>query len=246
MKQHHLGKFFNARLPLVLPEKLTLSSVTHGDGKLRITAIQKRVYTERRPEYDEQKETEIGERITLKAHVHHLTRTLAALEWDLDANVAMLQITQLQEDGDYEELAQQFAELTKRWLDMKLFSPVGLRQLIHTLYEIEKNSKAEVRSHGIDSRSLQGRRVSVRSPSPRTSVRGEQFLDDAMESVRKNSVGHLGNFYWLKGIQPGPALNPLTGEVHVIIVGAKTRVNFPTPNTEDVVRYVLQRVCALS
>jgi hypothetical protein len=77
-------------------------------------------------------------------------------------------------------------------------------------------------------------------------VLGEQFLDDAMDSVRKNSVGHLGNFYWLAGKKPGPGANPLSGEVHVIIVGASSRVNFATPNTEDVVRYVLHRVRSLS
>lgn len=245
LKQHRLGKLFNARLPLILPEKLTLSSVTQADGRLRVTAIEKRDYTERTPEHDEENETESGERITLKAYTHHLTRTLAAFEWDLNANIAMLQITQLPEDGDYEKLAEQFAQLVKPWLDIKLFGAADLRPVIDKLHEIEKNAQAEARSHGIDYRSLQGRRVSARSPSPRASVLGEQFLDDAMDSVRKNSVGHLGNFYWLAGKNPGPNANPLSGEVHVVIVGAKSRVNFPTPNTEDVVRYVLQRMRAL-
>jgi hypothetical protein len=246
LKQHRLGKLFNARLPLILPEKLTLSSVTQTDGRLRVTAIEKRDYTERTPEHDEEKETESGERITLKAYMHHLTRTLAAFEWDLNANVAMLQITQLQEDGDYEKLAEQFTQLVKPWLDIKQFSAIDLCPVIQRLQEIEKNGQGEARSHGIDYRSLQGRRVSARSPSPGASVFGEQFLDDAMESVRKNSVGHLGNFYWLAGKKPGPSANPLNGEVHVIIVGAKSRVNFRTPNTEDVVRYVLHRMRTLS
>jgi hypothetical protein len=246
LKQHRLGKLFNARHPLILPEKLTLSSVTHAGGRLGVTAVEKREYTERTPEHDEEKETASGERITLKAYMHHLTRTLAAFEWDLNANVAMLQITQLQEDGDYEKLAEQFIQLVKPWLDIKQFGAVDLRPVIRKLHEIEKNGQAETRSHGIDYRSLQGRRVSARSPSPRASVLGEQFLDDAMDSVRKNSVGHLGNFYWLAGKKPGPGTNPLSGEVHVIIVGAKSRVNFPTPNTEDVVRYVLHRMRALS
>jgi hypothetical protein len=77
-------------------------------------------------------------------------------------------------------------------------------------------------------------------------VGGEPYIDEALDSVRKHGLGHLGNFYWLKGTQPGPVANPLTGEVHVIIVGASSRINFPTPNTEDVVRYVLHRVRALS
>jgi hypothetical protein len=66
-----------------------------------------------------------------------------------------------------------------------------------------------------------------------------------MDSVRKNGIGHLGNFYWLARKMKSDA-NPLSGEVHVIIVGAGSRINFTTPNTEDVVRYVLDRVRALS
>ena len=246
LKQHRLGMLFNARLPLILPETLTLSSVTHGDGRLRLTAVEKREYTERTPEHDENKTTQGGERISLKAYVHHLTRTLAAFDWDLNANVAMLQITQLQMEGDYEKVAEQFFRLVKPWLDIKQFSAVDLRPVIRMLPEIEKNGQAEARSHGIHYRSPRGRRVSAHSPSPRDSVRGERFIDDAMDSVRKNGVGHLGNFYWLANIKPGLAVNPLTGDVHVIIVGAKSRVNFPTPNTEDVVRYVLHRVRELS
>lgn len=246
LKQHRLGKLFNARLPLILPEKITLSSVMHADGRLRITAVEKREYSERTPEHDEEKETESGERITLKAYVHHLTRTLAAFEWDLNANVAMLQITQLQMEGDYEELAEQFFRLVSPWLDIKQFGSVDLRPVIRRLHEIEGMGKAEARSHGIHYRSPRGRRISAHSPTPRDSVLGKAFINDAMDSVRKNGVGHLGNFYWLAGMKPGLATNTLRGDAHVIIVGAKSRVNFPTPNAEDVVRYVLQRVRALS
>ena len=246
LKHHRLGKFFNARLPLILPEKLTLSSVMYADERLRVTAVEKREYSERTPEHDEEKETKSGERIILKAYMHHLTRTLAAFEWDVNANVATLQITQLQEEGDYEKLAEQFCQLVKPWLDIKQFSPVDLHPVIQTLHEIERNGQSEVRSHGIDYRSLRGTKVSVRSPSPQDSVFGEDYIDNAMDGVRKNGVGHLGNFYWLPAVNPGPAINPLNRDVHVIIVGAKSRVNFPTPNAEDVVRYVLQRVRALS
>lgn len=246
LEQHRLGKLFNARLPLVLPNKLTLSSVTHADGRLRITAVQKREYAERTPEHDEEKETNEGERVSLKAYVHHLTRTLATFEWDLNGNVAMLQITQLQREGDYEDVAVEFFGLVSPWLDIKQFGAVDLCLAIRKLHEIEGNGQAEARSHGIHYRSLRGRRVSAQSPSPRDSVLGEEFIDNAMDNVRKNGVGHLGNFYWLPRMKPGPVTNPLTGDVHVIIVAAKSRVNFRTPNPEDVVRYVLHRVRELS
>ena len=245
LKRHRVGRVFNARLPLILPDKLTLSSVTHVDGTLRVTAVQKREYRERVPDLDEEKVKD-GEKIFLKAYKAHVTRTIAAFEWDLNANVAMLQITQLQEDGDYEKLAEQLSGLLRPWLDVKQFGLVNLQPAIRTLHEREATGQSEVRSHGVDYLSLQNKRVSVRSASARHSAVGERHIDDAMDLVRKGAVGSLGNFYWLPGKKPGPATNPLKSEVHAIMVGAKSRINFPTPNTEDVVRYVLHRVRAIS
>lgn len=149
-------------------------------------------------------------------------------------------------EGDYEEVAKQFFQLIHRWLDVKQFGLVDLRPVIRKLHEIEGIGQAEARSHGIHYRSPRGRRISAHSPTPRDSVLGETFINDAMDSVRKNGVGHLGNFYWLAGVKPGLVTNTLKGDAHVIIVGANSRVNFPTPNAEEVVRYVLQRVRALS
>ncbi|MFH0778676.1 MAG: hypothetical protein V2A71_08605 [Candidatus Eisenbacteria bacterium] len=246
LKEHRLGRLFNARLPLILPEQLTLSSVTHADGKLRVSAIQKREYAERTEEYDKEEKTEDGEKVDLRAYVCHLTRAIVAFEWDLIANVAMLQITQLQSDGDYEEVEGEFTKLISPWLDFKHFTAIDLRPVIRKLHEIEDSGQPEARSHGYQYRSPQGRRVSAQSPSPRDSVRGEDYIDKAMASVRKNGVGHIGNFYWLGGVKPGPVENPLNGEVHVIIVAANSRVNFPTPNTEERVRYVLHRIRTLS
>lgn len=247
LQRHRVGKFFNARLPLILPEKLTLSSIVQWDGRVRVTAVQKRDYTERAPEHDGEKETEDGATVILKAYMPHLSRTLVAFEWDLNANTAMLQITQLHKDTLYEEVAREFFGLVRNWLDIeKSFGVVDVRRAIRKLHELEGNRKAEARSHGIHYRTLQGRRLSAHSPSPRDSVLGEAVIDQAMDNVGKTGVGHLGNFYWLAGTKPGPVFNPLKGDVHVIIVGDKSRINFPTPKTEDVVRYVLHRVRALS
>jgi hypothetical protein len=134
-----------------------------------------REYRDRVPEHDEEKEID-GERVFLKAYKDHRARTLAGFEWDLNANVAMLQITQLQEDGDYGDLAEEFSRLVKAWLDIKQFGAVDLRPVIPKLHELEKNGQAEARSHGIDYRTLLGRRISAPSPNPRASVYGEPPL----------------------------------------------------------------------
>jgi len=247
LKDHRLGKLFNARLPLILPEKLTLSSITHLDGKLRITVVRKRTYSERAPEHDDEKQSVAGEPITLRAYVHHVSRMLVVFEWDLVSNDAILHITQLDRDTLYEQVAKEFFELVKAWLDIEsMFGLVDIRGAIPKLHEFEGNGHPEARSHGIHYRTLQGRRVSGHSPSHLDSVLGEKGIDRAMEIVREESVGHLGNFYWLSNGSSGPVSNPLQGDVHVILVADKSRINFPTPNTEDVLRYVLHRVRQLS
>ena len=246
LKKQQLEHVFNARLPLVLPEELTLSSITHAAGRLRVTAVQKREYTERAPEYDDTKVTDGDGEVILKAYVNHVSRTLVAFEWDLNANVAMLQITQLNRDTLYEEVAKEFFKLVSGWLDSTMFAPVNVRAAIRKLHELADNGKAEARFHGIDYRTLRGSRLSAKSPSPRDSVFADDIIDGAMAGVAKSSVGHLGNFYWLAGSNGNGLVNPLKTDVHLFIVGDKHRINFPTPNSEDVVRYVLHRVRALS
>jgi hypothetical protein len=247
LKTHRVGKYLNARLPLILPEKLSLSSIIQLDGKLRVTAVQRRDYAERAPDHDETKETEEGSPITLRAYIEHVSRTLVIFEWDLPSNTAMLQITQLRGDRLYEQVRKEFFGLIGGWLDIeRTFPLVDIRNAVRRLHELEEVGRPEARSHGIDYCSPEGRRMSVRSPSPRHSVLGETDFDEAIARGRKGGVGHLGNFYWLSNGNPGPARNPLNGDVHVILVAGKSRINFPTPNTEQVVRYVLSRVRALS
>lgn len=242
LKERQLDHLFNSRLPLALPEELTLSSITHAGGKLRVTAVQKREYTERAAEHDETKVTDDDEKVILKAYVHHVSRTLVAFEWDLHANVAMLQITQLNQDALYEEVAKEFFKLVGGWLNSVMFTPVDVRPAIAKLHVSAGNGQAEARYHGIAVRTLGGSILSAKSASARDSVFADDVIDGAMIGVAKKSVGHLGNFYWLPGTNGSPLTNPLKTEVHVFIIGDKHRINFPTPNTEDVVRYVLHRV----
>jgi len=247
LKRNRVDGLFNRRLPLVLPERLTLSSIEHSDSKLRITAVQKRAYSERAPEHDEERESISGAPISLRAYVHHISRTIVAFEWNLRANTAMLQITQLHKDTLYEEVAEEFKRLVGKWLNIdEVLQLVDIRKAIRKLHELEADGKPEARSHGIQYRTLRGRRLSAQSPSPQDSVLGEADIDRAMDTVGKHGVGHLGNIYWLPNGDSDPTTNPLSKEVHVYIVGDKRRVNFPTPNSEEAVRYVLTRVRELS
>lgn len=242
LKTHRLGKYLNATLPLALPEEMKVSSIVHDASRLRITAIKKREWWERNPEYDDETQTTDGDDVELRAFVHRVTRSIVAFEWDLNANTAFLQVSQLPGKFKYEEIAEEFSQLIAAWLDISRFSIVDLRSVIKKLEELEAAKAGETRSHGNKYRTLEGIRLEARSPSPTDPLLGNAGVDPALRAIRDIGVGHLGNFYWLPGPVTNPIVNPLDAEVHVIIVGAKNRVDFSTPNVELTVRYVLSRI----
>ncbi len=90
--EHRLVKYLNASTPLVLPDKMKVSSILHNSKRLRITAVKRRDWFERSSEYDEVKTTAAGEDVELRAYVHRVTRSLVAFEWNLIANNAFLQM----------------------------------------------------------------------------------------------------------------------------------------------------------
>jgi len=242
LKKHRVGKYLNASLPLVLPEKMKISSILHNERRLRVTAIKRRDWWERNPEYDRSDATLAGDDIELRAYVHRVTRSLVAFEWDLVANVAMLQISQLPSRFDYGKVAEEFFTLIAPWLDASRFSLVDMRPTIKKLHELEEDHRGETRSHSINYRTTQGKRFEGKSASPDDPLLGDAVIDAAMGAVRRASVGHLGNFYWLPTNGKKIKGNPLESEVHVIVVGSHNRVNFPTPNAEQTIRYVLSRI----
>lgn len=239
LKKHRLGKYLNANLPLVLPDKMKVSSILHNPKRLRITAIKRRDWWERKSDYDESTTTDKGEDVELRAYVHRVTRGLVAFEWDFVANTAFLQISQQRRAFDYDEAANEFFELMEKWLDRSMFSAVDLRPPITKLHALEETGKGETRSHGIKYRTMQGSHLEGKSASPADPLLGDASIDAALRPIRKSGIGHLGNFYWMP---TNGAAAVLESEVHVIVVGFKNRVNFTTPNDEETVRYVLSRI----
>lgn len=240
LKKHRLGKYLNASLPLVLPDKMKVSSILHDPKRLRITAVKRRDWWERNSDYDDTAMTDEGDDVELRAFVHRVTRSLVAFEWDLVTNTAFLQISQLPTGVDYSDVADEFFELLETWLDRSMFSVVDLRRPITKLHALEEAGAGETRSHGINYRTMQGRRFEGKSASPADPLLGEASIDAALRAVRKSGIGHLGNFYWTA--TNNGHVHILTSDVHVIVVGFKNRVNFPTPNNEQTVRYVLSRI----
>lgn len=242
LKRRRLGVYLNALLPLALPETMKVSSILHDGARLRVIAIKKRDWWERNADYDESKVTKEGEPVELRAFVHRVTRGLVAFEWDLNANTAFLQVSQLPTGFRYEQVAEEFFKLVGGWLESSRFSIVDLRPVIKKLQELEGAGTGEIRSHGAKYRSLEGRTLEAKSASPADPLFGEAPIDAVLAVVRNSGVGHLGNFYWLPGARMNPGSTPFDSEVHVEIVGWRNRINFPTPNGERTVRYVLSRI----
>lgn len=246
LEKNGLSKYLNARLPLILPETVTLSSIEYIAGReLNIYAVERREHWERKQEHDEKRKTPEKEELELRAYLHQITRGIIIFRWNLVVNTAILQISQLPSGSRYEKVEERFAELITSWLNLGLFRKLDLRLIIRKLHELEETSP-EARSHSIGYQTLGGRVVSAQSPSSRDSVLGEPLVDNALSTIRKQGVGHNGNFYWLpSSINPANG-NPLAKEVHTIIVGTKGRINFTTPNREEDIKYVLSRVRTLS
>ena len=179
LQKHRLSKYLNASLPLVLPDKMRLSSIMHSSRRLRITAVKRRDWFERSSEYDEAKTTEAGEDVELRAYVHRVTRSLVAFEWDLIANNAFLQISQLPRGVPYEDVADEFFGLLERCLDRSMFTVVDLRPPIKKLHALEETGSGETRSHGINYRTMQGRRWEGKSASATDPLLGEAPIDAA-------------------------------------------------------------------
>ncbi len=281
LDEHGVLELLNAQIPLVLPEKLTLTSIYYSPERLRITAVQRREYTEHHEELDLDDETvntilqsrnailkkprnsagsdgdipfnnENGsaESIEYRAFVRQVARGLVSLEWDFVANTAMIQITELPRGSKYETVRDAFFALIKSWFTLKDFHLVDVSKAIAALHESEKNDEGEVRSHGIEYRTIAGRRLAARSQATTTSVLGEDVIDDSLDRIRKDGVGHSGNFYWLPTEDGDGSATELEREIHVVILGDKKRVSLRTRSTTNVtekeMRHVLSRLRELS
>ena len=237
-------QFLNKKLHLILPENLSLSSIEYDPGKeLKILAVQRRDYIDRCAEFD----TPVDKNgIELHAYKHQVIRGLIIFQWNLLTNLARLQITQLPSRGSYEDAEKNFIELTQPWLPYNTFNKMDIRPSITRLRGMEvPEGTPEARSSDFSLDTVEGRRLSLKSPSNQDSTAGEEILDEIIQQAGSIGVAHLGNFYWLpKESNPIPG-NILENEVHTIIVGNKSRINFTKPNRKEDFEYVLSRVRAL-
>lgn len=246
LAEANVAGLLDERLPLVLPEEPTLSSVSVEQGRfVTITAVERREYREREANRDRVEVDADGRVVELRAYVHVVTRGLLIFRWDLLTNTAALHITQGGSYYDYDEAEQRFARLVQPFLALDRFGHTDLHRLIRRLHELEQRGTPEARIHRLGYRSRGGRSIEAASPTFRDSVTGEAGIDEALTAIAGTSTGRLGNFYWLAGVNPNGNANPLPGDLHLIVVANDSRVNFMVPSSREAVTYVLQRIRAL-
>lgn len=239
LKKNKVIRFLNNRLPLILPENLSLSSIEHRNDRLRVTAVEKRESFERDEDLDSEENSD-GDKVEYRAFRRIVTRGIISFEWQFGANIAMLQISQLPTRFTYEDAYKRFYNLIRPWLDLSMFEKIDMRPAIGYLHKTEGAKHDEIRSHGIEYISIGGRRLSGKSASSQHSLLGEQVIDNALNNVRDHGTGQSGNFFFLPS-NTG-SVHTLSAEVHCLINAEQSRVNFPTDNTEEDVRYVLRRI----
>jgi hypothetical protein len=242
----HVRQLLDARLPLMLPDQLTLSSIRVEDSRsVIITAVERRESDLREPGQDRAAIDSAGRRIELRAYVHVVTRGLLMFRWDLVPNTATLHMTQGDRPYDYDDAERRFGDLVRPFLDFDRFHRCDLSRVIRKLHALERSGTPEARSHRLSYRSLGGRTIQAASPTFRDSVTGESGIDDALTAIAGKSTGRLGNFYWHAGVSPTPTPNPLIEDLHVIVVANDSRINFMVPSTRESITYVLHRIRTL-
>jgi hypothetical protein len=242
----HVRELLNARLPLMLPEELTLSSIRVENSRyVTIAAVERRESSQRVPGQDRVEIDDAGQRVELRAYVRSVTRGLLIFRWDLLTNTASLHITQGDRPYDYQEAERRFSAIVQPFLAFDRFPRCDLHKVIAKIHALERSGKPEARSHRLSYRSRGGRTIQAASPTYRDSVTGETGIDDALTAIAGKSTGRLGNFYWLAGVSPTLTPNPLFEDLHMIVLANDSRINFMVPSSREYITYVLHRIRAL-
>jgi hypothetical protein len=245
--RHKLTDYLNARLPLVLPAQLTLSSIRYLESRtLEVYAVERRDHWVREADKDESKTSEGNVEIQLRAYSHRISRGVVLFYWDLVSNTASLHISQLESGADYDKIATKFGDMIAKWLNLQTFARLELSTAIKNLNALERNGTPEARSRGAKYKTIAGRDISVQSPTPQDSIMGEPDIDNVLNRVITQGIGRIGNFYWLSASASPSHSNILERELHSVIVRDRQRINLTTPNRKEDIEYVLSRVRALS
>jgi hypothetical protein len=233
-----MENLINQKVPVLLPEAVTLSAVTLDTKKIQFRWVQKHEWHSRDTKLD--KETQD---ILIRGWRKHLERLITRFEVDLKTGEAMLTIpavgsealtnpdgTKQTSHSRYQKLREEFELILEPILNLSSFPQVGLKKAIANLEHSE-----EVIRKRIPFLSPEGMLFEISSTIKDKDV----FEDFRSEAVRKeippDSPGQGGSYKWLE-------CKELKKGISIKIFGQEQRICFLVQCDESEVRYVLSRI----
>ncbi len=241
LKSVKLLKALGKRIALILPEALTVSAIEYSDVALRITAVERRHGFVRDEDMDEWGTDEHGQRVHKRAYIEEINRGLIIFEWDRIKNVAMLQITRLPTNDDYDKALDRFRRVVRKWLDLSRFPLLDPRSAVKALHQEEKDlgvKAARARACGIKYDTKAGGSIETTSATSKLSILSDSATSQAASIGLQSGVGRNGNFYW----RDHPTASGGERGLHVKILGKAGRIHFPTDEKEEDIRHVLKNI----
>ena len=235
---HEHEPCFNSTIPVVLPARMTVSSIQHSIEHLRVIAYVRRSGREKLPELTRSEVLDDGRRIVWTASHEFVVRAAIIFDWDFVTNTAMIRITQMSEREKHEDMRDAFRDALRGWLPViDEFPSLDLQPSIRTLDRQEAAGGTEVRPYKMAYNSAGGR-LAEGSTGSHQPFHGEPSFDNAWEQFRERGVGRHGNFHWLANGAELPT------DVHVFINAhpKANRVRFYVDLDETRIHYVLARI----
>ena len=231
LKKMGHDELFNKRIPLVLPDKPTLSSVEWNAGRVRFIWIEKRKWTQRREDLDQDGSVVgVQAKISFKAYEDKVSRGITAFDWNLSTGSAALLIQRLPSGECYDEMRINYESVLEDAIHIGDFARLKITTAIKKL---EKSN--EVRNRQVAHETQRGGRVQFTSKA-----RSEDAYQDPDLKSSRDALGQtssvLGNFYWQE------KLPHLSREIHTKLYATDQRVGIFGECTEEEVQYVLSRV----
>ena len=224
-------ELFNKRIPLVLPDEPTLSSVEWSAGRVRFIWIEKRKWTQRREDLDHDGSAiGVQHTISFKAYEDKVSRGITAFDWNLTTGAAALMIQRLPSGERYDEIRTNYESALEDAIHIGDFAPTKITKAIKRL---EKST--EVRNRQVSHETQRGGRVQFTSKSRKVDAFEDPDLKSSRDALGQTS-SVLGNFYWQE------KLPHLAREIHTKLYAIDHRVGIFGECTEEEVQYVLSRI----
>ena len=235
---HEHEPCFNATIPVVLPARMTISSIEHSMERMRVIAYVRRRNRAKVPELTRSEVLDDGRRIVWTASHEFVVRAAIIFEWDFVTNTAMLRITQMSDGEKHENVGDAFRDAVRGWLPViDEFPSLDLQPSIRALDRNEAAGGKDVRPYKMAYHSAGGR-LAEGSTGSHQPFHGELSFDNAWEQFREGGIGRHGNFHWLANGAD------LSTDVHVFINAHPNanRVRFYVDLDEATIHYVLARI----